>query len=179
MAPFGERRFQNAVAESLVGDIRDVVDAETVLAARRIEILATVLEASNVIRRAVVVVLGKLLTPGLMLRIPVRVGVLVQIAADDGLRLIPLRDLHGLHAFTGTEIGKVAEEVDVVRSQTKRLRHDGVVIAILIQMAIRAGFGLRFTDRVGKVRIDRLRGVPRRRDRRLLDVDFLAIGVGR
>ena len=85
---------------------------------------------------------------------PVRVGVLVQVAADDGLRFVPLGDLHRIDPTVATNPGVVADEVDEIGSVHQQLRHDGIVVAVLGEVAVLAHLRFCLTHRVRKVRVE-------------------------
>ncbi len=51
-----------------------------------------------------------------MLLIPIGISVFVQIAANDGLRLIPLSDNNTADMFFAAYVGIKADEVDEIRA---------------------------------------------------------------
>src|SRR6185436_18405437 len=112
-----------------------------------------------------------------MLLIPGRIRVAMQVAANHSLRLIPLRHLHGRHTALSSDERIETQEIDELRAEAERLRYDGVVVAVLREMAVAARLRFGLALRVRVVRIHRLRAVTRRSDRRLLHVDALAIRV--
>ena len=111
--------------------------------------------------------------------VPVRVGVAVQVAADHRLRLVPFGDLHRLDVALLAHPGVEADEVHEVGSLQQQLRHDRVVVALVGDVAVGAALGLGLPLGVRVVRREGLRGEAARGDRRLLDVDALAVDVGR
>src|ERR1051326_4403355 len=69
------------------------------------------------------------------------------------------------------------EEIHEIGAFEQHLRHPRVVIILLRDMAVGAGFGLASAYRVGVVRIERLAAVALRRDGLLLVIDPLAVGI--
>ena len=68
-------------------------------------------------------------------------GDLVQRAADDRLRLFALGDFDRFEAlFARGDPAIRADEIDEVRALHQQLGHDGVVVVVLGQVAIGAGF---------------------------------------
>ena len=61
-----------------------------------------------------------------------RIGILVQITADNSLRLIPLGDLNSLDRSFATHVSVVANKVDEVGTVAQRLRHNGVVVTVFV-----------------------------------------------
>ena len=171
-----ERRRDDALGEALVADARDVVRAHALVAFRDVQVLAAQLDA---VRHAgaVAIRLVELATVFLVLLVVVRVRVALQVAADDGLRLVELGHAHGVDLAFAADPRVVPDEVDELRTEQQQLGHDRVVVVRLRQVAV--GAGLRFGPalRVRVVRGERLRRVAGRRDRRLLDVDALAVHV--
>ena len=76
-------------------------------------------------------------------RVVLRVGELLQVAADYGLRLVVLGDGDGLEAVAAlAHVGVAAQEVDEVGALQQQLRHPGVVVVVARDVAIGAGAGL-------------------------------------
>ena len=71
---------------------------------------------------------GEFLSTFLMIRIPIRIRIAMQITAYDSLRLIPLRDLHSFDMLFFTNPRVIAYEVDETCSVQQQLRHDGIVV---------------------------------------------------
>ena len=114
-----------------------------------------------------------------MLAIEIGVGVLLQIAADDGLRFVPFGDAHGFDTRFGSDPGVQADEVDEIGTEQQQLRHDGIVVIFRRQMTVGTGLGLGFACRVRKVRCEGLRAETAGGDRRLLDINTFATRIGR
>ena len=127
----------HALGEGLVIDVGDIVDLDAFLALGGVEILAAQLQAEHV--AAVFVGFGEFARL-LEAREVLRVGKLLQVAADYGLRLVVLGDGDGLEAVAAlADVGVAAQEIDEVRALQQQLRHPGVVIVFARDVAIRAG----------------------------------------
>src|SRR5205085_4814942 len=111
--------------------------------------------------------------------IPVGIGMPMQIAADDGLWLVPFRHLDRFDIALLAEPGVETYEIDEARALQKQLRHDGVVVVRGRDMTVGAGLRLARALGVRIVRRERLAGETARRDRRLLDVDTFGVRVRR
>src|SRR5207244_13356732 len=72
-----------------------------------------------------------------------------------------------------------SDEVDEFGPLQQELRHDRVVVILPRDVAVAAGLGFGSPLGVRIMRRERLRREPGRGDRRLLDIDALAIDVGR
>ena len=171
-----DRRGDDLLGEALVADARDVVRARALGSFGHVDVLATELDAARGARGVLHGDLQRLPVVLVLLEV-IGVGVVVQEAADHGLRLVPLGDADGRDLAVAADPGVVADEVDELRPQAQELRHDRVVVVRLRQVAIRAGLGLGAPFRVRVVRRHRLRAVAGCRDRRLLGVDPLAVDV--
>ena len=108
-----ERRRDDLLRDALVGDAGDVVDPHAAGALGHEQVLAAQLQAARRALRAVRRDRRKPPISCLMPRVPVGVGVAVQVAADHRLRLLPFGDLHGLtrrssptHALKPTKLTK-------------------------------------------------------------------------
>jgi hypothetical protein len=108
-----------------------------------------------------------------MLRIPVRIRVTVQVAADHGLRLVPLGDRHRDNGTGTSNIGVVADEVDEIGTLHQQLRHDCVVVVASGQVAINARLGFGLALSMGIVRIECLRAEAAGRRRLATGLDKL------
>ena len=102
----------------------------------------------------------------------------ILVDSKDKAREIHQKILHGGDFAFGAHPGVEAQQVDELRPEPERLRQDRVVVARGREMAVVAAFGLGLALGVRVVRVHRLRAVARGRDRRLLHVDPLAVGVG-
>ena len=111
--------------------------------------------------------------------VEVRIGVAVQVGADHRLRLVPFGDPGRLEAALHAGPGVQADEVHEVRPVQQQLRHDRIVVVRLADVAVGAGLRLGPADGVREVRREGLAREAGGGDRRLLDVDPLAIDVGR
>ncbi len=153
-----ERRSDDLLRHALVADAGDVVHAHAFRAFGDVQVFAAQLDAVGD-AGAVLVRRRQFLAAILVLFEPVRIGVAVQIAADHGLRFVPLGDLHRADAAVFADPCVVADEVDELRAEQQRLRHDGVVVVVLGDVAVVAilGFGLAFGVRI--VRREGLRRV--------------------
>src|SRR5712692_5353864 len=103
------------------------------------------------------------------------IGVAMQIAADDGLRLVPFGDAYRFDVTFLADPGVEPDEIDEVCPEQQQLRHDRVVVVGLRDMTVGAGLGLGAALGVWIMRRKRLARVPGRRYRRLLVVDMLAV----
>src|SRR5436853_6103859 len=133
LAERARRCSNHALRHALVIDARDVVDAHPTRAFGDIEVLAPQLDAAcrpGAVLRCPLETLPIAPMPG----VPVRVGILVQIAADHGLRLVPFGHLDGTHRSLAPYVSVEAYEVDEVGTQPEQLRHDGIVIVLLGQV---------------------------------------------
>ena len=178
VAQGAEGRGDDALGYTLVGDAGNVVDAHALVALGNKQVLAAMLDAG---RRpaAVRVAVQQLPVIVPMLGEPVRIGVAMQVGTDHCLRFIPLGHLHPGDVFLTTHPGVVTHQVDETGAVHQQLRHDRVVVVVLRQVAVLAVLGLGLAHSVGEMRVEGLRTVATGRDRRLLDVDLLAVGVGR
>ena len=179
LAQCRKRRGDDALRHALVGDRGHVVHAHAALAFGHIEVFTAQLQAAGTTLGAVIVGFGQRSAACFMRGVPVGVGVAVQVAADDRLRLIPLGDLHRLDVPLLADPGVVANEADVAGAVHQRLRHDGVVVLVGRQVAVAAGFGFGLALGVWVVRGKGLAGKAAGRRGRLLDVDLFAVGIGR
>ena len=105
----------DALAKALVGDIRNVVDDESLLACRREQVFTAQLQAT----RLLVVVLVRCLQLAAvcnMLREVIGVGVALQVASDNSLRFLPFGDLCRNNTIFQSRIGMEADEVNEVRA---------------------------------------------------------------
>ena len=177
LSELGERRGDDALRYAFIGDAGDVIDAHPLAAFRHVKIFAAKLQAPG---DAAGVSIGfvKHPVPFLVRPIPVRIGVFVQITADDGLWFVIFRHLYGLDAAGAADPGVEADEVDEIGTMQQKLRHDGVVVVLFGHMTVGAGLGFRLAHGVGEMRREGLAAEPARRDRRLLDVDAFAVDVG-
>ena len=103
----------------------------------------------------------------------------MQITTDDGLRLLPLSNFDRSHTLFSSDPSIEACEIDELGPKAERLRDDRVVVTFLRKVTVTAGLSFSLTLGVRVVWVHRLRAVTRSRDRWLLNVDTLAIGVGR
>ena len=197
-----EGRGDDPLRGALVGDVGDVIDLEAAAAFGDEQIFAAHLQA---LRGAagLLVDVGELLdrmrlarplaVEGLaappvaqlaLVAVDMRleeigIGIFVQIGADHRLRLAPFGDAHRLETLVEPDPGVQPDEIDEVGALQQQLRHDRIVVVGLRQMAVAAGLGLGLPHRVREVRRERLAREARRRDRRLLHIDALAVDVGR
>ena len=143
------------MAEALVRDVGHIVSAHAFWADRRIQILTAQLQTTDTTRCKTLIVLQDLPTL-LVLGEEIRIRILVQVAADNRLRLIPLGDLHGFDAAFGADKGIEANEIDVVGAEPQGLRHNRVVVLGFGEVAIGAGLRFLRAHGVGEMGIDRL-----------------------
>ena len=151
VSELGERRGDYALRHALVGDAGDVIDAHSLAAFRHEKIFAAKLQAPGD-AGGVGIGFVEHPVPFLVRPIPVRIGVFVQIAADDGLWFVIFRHLDGLDAAVAADPGVEADEVDEIGALQQKLRHDGVVVVLLGHMTVGAGFGFRLAHGVGEMR---------------------------
>ena len=176
MAERRERCTHDLLAEAFVGDARHIDHSQPSPPLGREQVFTAQLHTACSLARE----RGRVLqptVPGEVLPVPLGVGIAVQIAADHRLRFFVLGDLDRHDALAGADIGVEAREVDELRAVPQRLRHDRVVVTVASEMAVAATLGLGLALGVRIVRIHGLRAVARRRDRRLLHIDPLAVGV--
>ena len=114
-----------------------------------------------------------------VLRVIVRIRVAVQITADHRLRLIPFGDLHRLDVFFRADPGIETEQSDIAGAVQQGLRQDRVVIVGRRQVAVGAGLGFSLAHGMREMRRERLARVSAGCGRRLLNINTLAIGIGR
>ena len=136
LAELRERCGDDALGHTLVGDRRHVIHAHTAAAFRDVEVLAAKLDAACTARGRAVVRLGQLAAAFEMVRVPIRVGVAVEVTADHRLRLLPLRDLHRLDVFFLSHPRVVAEQPDIAGAVQQGLRHDCIVVVVGRHMAV-------------------------------------------
>ena len=172
------RRGHDALRHPFVRNIGRVIDPESALTLGHKQILPAQLQATDRSLCGVVVRLGQLLPAVLMFLVIVRICITLEIAANHGLRLIPLGDRRGLDMFTQTNPGVMTHKIDEVRSLQEQLRHDRVVIVLRRNVAIATSLGLFFALGVRVMRRERLRGMAAGRDRGLLDIELLAVDIG-
>ena len=114
-----------------------------------------------------------------MLLVVVRIGDLVQMTADRGLRFVRFGPDDGVQSFASfADIGVASEEIHRAGAEAEQLRHPGVVVVVLREMAV--GAILRRADAAGGVRemrIERLAAVAFRGNGLLLRINPFAIGV--
>ena len=103
----------------------------------------------------------------------------MEITPDHRLRLVPLGHAHRLDPVLGPGPGVVADEVHEVGTEQEQLRHDGVVVVVLGDMTIGAGLGLGLALGVREMGREGLGAETAGRDRRLLDINELAVDVAR
>ena len=103
----------------------------------------------------------------------------MEVGADHRLRLVPFGDPRRLEAALEPDPGVQPDEVHEIGAVQQQLRHDRIVVVGLAQMAVGAGLGLGAPHRVREMRREGLGREARGGDRRLLDVDPLAVDVGR
>ena len=135
------RPAEDPVGHALVGDAGDVVGGHAAAALGGQDILAAQLQAAGL--AAALREGDRQLELRLLVRLVARrIGVAMQVAADDGLRLVPLGDVDRLDAACLADPGVEADEVDEVGPLQQQLGHDRVVVVVLRQMAVGAGLGL-------------------------------------
>src|ERR1700735_662812 len=135
------RSGDGALGEILVINVRDVVHPEAAFAERGIEIFAAQLQIQNVAE--VVVGLLQLAAARYVPLKILRVSDALQIAADDRGRLIVFGDDHSVESLRAIgDINVAAHEVQQVRALQQHLRHPGVVVVAIGNVAIVAGLGL-------------------------------------
>ena len=173
-----ERRADDALRNALVGHRGHVVHAHAAGALGHEQVFAAHRDAARRALGRVVVGHGQLAAARQVRRMPVRIGVALQVAADHRLRLVPFGHLHRADALLGAHPGVQADEVDEVGSLQQQLRHDGVVVVGFRQVAVGAGLGFGLALGVRVVRREGLAGEAAGGDRCLLHVDALAVGVG-
>ena len=114
-----------------------------------------------------------------MFLVIVRIGDLVQMTADGRLRLVGFRPDHGVESVASfADVGVAAEEIHRAGAEAEQLRHPGVVIVGLREMAV--GAILRRADAAGGVRemrVERLAAVAFRGNGLLLRVNPFAVRV--
>ena len=186
---------------ALVGDGRDVVDAEAALPLRHEHVFAAQLQAADPVARSLHRVAKLFEGMGFARKIVVErlapvpvlqfagvildmhppvvgIGIAMEVAAQHRLRFVPFGHARGLETTLQPRPGVHADEVHVIGAQQQQLRHDGVVVVLCRKVAIGTGLGLFRAHRVGEVGRKGLAGITRGRDRRLLDIDPFAIDVG-
>ena len=204
----GHRRRRDPLRETLVVDESDVVDAQAVGAAGGVEILTAGLHLEHLallegveqpppdVAGGVTMGDAEGAVGGDVLGEIVREGDMVERAAEDGLRLLLLGHRDAGEAPVAEADPRVAaDEVGVVRPLHQQLRHDGVVVLGLGDVAV--GAHLRFVratgagglapvprgadgpaaDGVGDIRAEGDAAEALRRDRLLLDIDRLPARV--
>src|SRR6202011_3082769 len=114
-----------------------------------------------------------------MLLVVGRVGDAVQMTSDGRLRLICLRPNNSVQSLAAfSDIRVTSKEIHRARAETEQLRHPGIVVVLLRQMAVGTILGRAdAARRVGEVRIERLTAVTFRRKSLLLRIDPLTIRV--
>src|SRR3546814_697216 len=201
VAERGEGRGDDSLRQALVADRGYVVDAKAALAFGHEHVFAAQLQAAGGAVR-VLDDIGELLQ-GLRLTAEITVegfaagpfdqlaivaldveapiigvGVAVEVGAEHRLRLLPFGDPDRLEAVLHPDPGVEADEVHEIGTLEQQLRHDGVVVVRLAQMAVGAGLGLGLAHRVREMGREGLARKTDGADRRLLDVDALAVEVG-
>jgi hypothetical protein len=67
------------------------------------------------------------------------IGHLLKVTADGGLRFVRLGPDHAMKPlFAAANVSVTSKEIRCARAETQQLRHDGIVIVVLGQMAIGA-----------------------------------------
>ena len=180
---------RDALGDPLVVDVGDVVDAEPTAPVGAVEVLAAELEVLDrlAVPRHRQDVVPRMLehrgalehaAPFQMPAVRVRIGEGVQAAPDHRLWLVGLRDRHRLEPLGFLRhVDVAAEEVDEVRALEEHLRHPGVVVPPLRQVAVVAGLGLGGAHGVREVRVERLAREAIGRHGLLLRVYPLALDV--
>src|SRR5204863_5631408 len=93
-----------------------------------------------------------------MLPVIIRISDLVQVAADHGLGLLRFGPNHGVQAFAPfADVGVATKEIHRARPESEELRHPGVVVIVLGEMAVSAT--LCRADTAGGVREMRIEGL--------------------
>ena len=179
LTPGRKRSSEDLLRNSLVGDACNVVDAHPGSPFGNVQILATQLQTARGVLGIVRLDRRQPQLTLLVLREPVGIRVLVQVAADHRLRFLPFRDLHRGNLLFLADPRVVSDEVDEVGPLQQELRHDRVVVILPRDVAVAAGLGFGSPLGVRIMRRERLRREPGRGDRRLLNIDALAIDVGR
>ena len=172
-------RGDDPLRDALVGDVGHVIDPQPALAFGGKQVFAAQLQAVGRALGGVRLRLGQFHLAAQMRLVPVGIGVALQITALDRLRLVPLGDGGRLDMAGLADPRVVADEIDEIGSLQQQLGHDGVVVVRFRDVAIAARLGLFLALGVRVMRRERLRGKAAGRDRRLLNINFFAVGVDR
>src|SRR5215471_2212312 len=117
--------------------------------------------------------------PGLlMFRVSLGVSELMQVASNNGLRLIVLRYGHGLQTVAALpNICVASYEIDKVRPLQKQLRHPRIVIVFSRNMTISTSLRLPGPNGMGIMRIECLAVIAFGRTRLLLMIDPFTVRI--
>jgi hypothetical protein len=193
MAGAREGGGDDAFRDALVADVGDVIDPEAATALGDVHVFPAQLQAADVaagpladvgelLERAVLRLAGPVGEQAAAAQVggvEVGIGVLLQVGAEHGLRLVPFGHPDGLEAALRPHPGMHADEVDRAGAQRQQLGHDGVVVLGRRDVTVGAGLGLGGPHRVREVGREGLAGEAGGGDRRLLHIDALAVDVGR
>src|SRR6185312_4420754 len=118
-----------------------VVNVKTSRAIGSVKVFTPDGEIQNIFS-AMVVRLFQFLMVGLVLRIIVWIRELLEMASNGRLRFVRFCPDDGLKSFPALpHIGVATEEIYRAGSKAQQLRHDGIVVVLLRNVAIRAVFG--------------------------------------
>ncbi len=160
VSPLAERGYgggHDSFGKSFLVDIGHIKDFESVGAAGGVEVFAPQGHIENL---PGVMRVRLLQLPGFeqVLFIIVRVGKLMQMAANGGLGLILFGPYHCVKTiFARTDIGIAPKEIHGAGAETEQLRHNGVVVIVFGEMAIGACFGC--ADTASGMREMRIKGL--------------------